>query len=121
MCNPIYFPYTCIAVPLLSSLTACFPRVVLYQPRVFQPPPAGAPGGSSDLLEIRLPASGQEDVIEKMCREYRLWLQHNPGWDREMLKAGGAQIPFFDETATSQIVGQLRGGAGRPRPQPTPC
>lgn len=108
--NPVYLPYTYIRASLLSVLNTCFSQTVVYQAAPSQPLPADALGSASDILEIRLPAAGEEDIIEKTCRDYRRWLQLNPGCDRELLKISGGRAPFWDETTPSNIIYQIRGG-----------
>ena len=55
------------------------------------------------LLDIRVPATGDEDQIDAICRDYRIWLDQHQGSEIAYLKAQGNKVPFFDESYASQI------------------
>ena len=101
--KPIYFPFTFISQPAGEALRACFRRVVVYQPSRQSVPEGMQIWEKEGLLDIRVPATGDEGQIDAICRDYRIWLDQHQGSDIALLKAQGNSIPFFDESYASQI------------------
>ena len=101
--KPIYFPFTFISQPAGEALRACFRRVVVYQPSRKSVPEGMQIWEKEGLLDIRVPATGDEGQIDAICRDYRIWLDQHQGSDIALLKAQGNSIPFFDESYASQI------------------
>ena len=101
--KPIYFPFTFISQSAGEALRACFRRVVVYQPSRKSVPEGMQIWEKEGLLDIHVPATGDEGQIDAICRDYRIWLDQHQGSDIALLKAQGNSIPFFDESYASQI------------------
>ena len=91
-----------------------FSELTLYQPAGNCLPADLEPWVEDGFLEVRVPVSDDGEMVAAAVREYREWArQHQIGRNlKSMLPQGPGRPPFFESTATAQILADLK-GAGR--------
>lgn len=109
---PIYFPFTCIRDERAAALTACFTRIVL-----FQPIPARDFGHSSDhaerltnggRLDIRVPVADDAKKISGIIAQYRQWAEIHEGSALAFFKSQEGRTPFFDDVSAHHIRSEVQ-------------
>ena len=120
---PTCFPMTFLPTPFIRSLAACFGQTVVYQPSPLHVPPSVQAGADEGTLAIRIPAVGEAQKLDAVLRGYHRWAETHTGADKAFLKAGGVDVPFYDEFSVNRIRTDLRRTlAGEPSgegPDPT--
>lgn len=62
----------------------------------------------SGLLEMRLPARDDDDRLEAMLADYRVWANLHQRGQRAYLNPLMDEVPFFNDTSVSQIVKTIK-------------
>ncbi len=62
----------------------------------------------SGLLEMRLPARDDDDRLEVMLADYRVWANLHQRGQRAYLNPLMDEVPFFNDTSVSQIVKAIK-------------
>lgn len=62
----------------------------------------------SGLLEMRLPARDDDDRLEAMLADYRVWANLHQRGQRAYLNPLMDEVPFFNATSVSQIVKTIK-------------
>jgi hypothetical protein len=106
--EPTYFPFTTLSPSLMERLTPCLGPVVICRSSAMNLPAALARAETAGDLKIQRPAEGDEPELAAMRQAYQDWLQVHQGGATGWLKVHGADIPFFEDNATSQIRSQIR-------------
>jgi hypothetical protein len=120
--TPILFPFTYLAPEMMARAARFFPHLTVYQPVGNRLPDDLQPWVNDGFLRIRVPVPDDDDTVVSAADEYQLWArQHQPGKDIRTLLSGAPQgPPFFDDSAPSHILAELRavpGDAARPSPR----
>ncbi|MBW2605195.1 MAG: hypothetical protein JRE28_12930 [Deltaproteobacteria bacterium] len=106
--NPIYFPFTYISKSVGKALSACFPRTSVYQISGTKIPEDMQELVNDGILDIRIPAEVNGELLDKILKDYRGWINIHRGMETAVLKTMADEIPFFDESASSQIRADLK-------------
>ncbi len=120
--KPVYFPFTHISEDILKKISVCFRPLVVLQPSGFNISGDMEKWVESGLLEMRLPAGDDDDRLEVMLKDYRVWANLHQRDQRAYLNPLMDEVPFFNDTSVSQIVKtikeNLQGGIFRNYPDP---
>ena len=103
---PIVFPHTYLSQRVMQILTKVFDRIGVYLPSELQIPEQMQHWADSDMLELRIPAPGDEARLAEVLKAFRSWAamqSDGPGFDVDLLKAYHSQAPFIDAPFASQI------------------
>jgi hypothetical protein len=106
--NPIYFPFTYIPKSLGKALSACFRQTAVYQISDTKIPDEMQELVKDGILDIRIPMEINGELLDKVLKEYRAWINTHQGTETAFLAAMSNKIPFFDENASSQIRADLK-------------
>jgi hypothetical protein len=113
--QPIYFPHTYIADETLQALTACFPKITVYQPTLRHIPESMIQWRNTDQLEIRCPIGEFETDIESSLKSYQHLGDIHQGRTGEVKHFHPTGIPFFDDNSPQKIradlIREIRGDA----------
>lgn len=69
--------------------------------------------GKSGILDIRIPVKYDGDKLDSIVKQYRSWANLHQGSEIAFLKSKAHEIPFFDETSTTQITADIKSKEGR--------
>ncbi len=112
MMKPIYFPFTYVLEPVVQALAACCGPFTVYQPLRDRVPEQMQPWIDKGLIDIRVPATGNDELLEKAVNDYLNWanlqLEASGGGKNAFLKAGPDRSPLFNSSASSQIVAEIK-------------
>jgi hypothetical protein len=106
--KPIYFPFTYISEKVLGAVSAFFKQIIVYQPSSLNIPESTQKQANSGLLEIRIPAKGDENKIDNILKDYKSWANIHQGSEMAFFKTKPDIIPFFGESSTSQIKAAIK-------------
>ena len=106
--KPLYFPFTYISKPVGQALAACFPQTVVYQLSPSKIPDEMRESADSDLFEIRIPVDDNGKRLDDLLKQYRTWADVHRGTEIGFLKSMIDKIPYFDDTASSQIRSEIK-------------
>ena len=106
--KPIYFPFTYIPKSVGELLSACFRQTLVYQISDAKIPDDMQKLSRDGILDIRIPVKVSGEFLDKVLKDYRGWINAHQGMETAVLKTMAGEIPFFDETASSQIRADLR-------------
>ena len=109
--KPIYFPFTCMPLPVLDRLNFYFRPVVIYQPSGRKIPDDMASLADTGKFDIRLPVTGGEREIDAALADYNAWAALHAGGARALFKRRSGAVPFFQDSSTAQIKADIRGYA----------
>lgn len=108
MMKPIYFPFTFISNQIVEALSACFKQTVLYQISKKHMPEKMLDSNNSDFVDIRIPVEGNEKILDLILKDFRVWADHHQGSEISVLKSQTKNIPFFEESSSSQIMAEIK-------------
>lgn len=106
--NPIYFPFTYVSKPAFRAISACFKKIDVYQPSSQKVPDNMEKWYKNGVLDIHIPVKDEEDILDKLCKEYKDWGNLHNGPGLSFFKTQADTIPFFDETFPSQIKADIQ-------------
>ncbi len=106
--KPIYFPFTFISNQVVEALSACFKQTVLYQISKKHGPEKMLDSNKSDGVDIRIPVEGNEKKLDLILKDFRTWANHHQGSEISFLKTQANNIPFFEESSSSQIMAEIK-------------
>ena len=106
--NPIYFPFTYIPKSVGKKLSACFRQTAVYQISGTKIPEEMQELSQGGILDIRIPVEVNGKLLDQLLKEYRAWINTHQGTETAFLAAMANKIPFFDESASSQIRADLK-------------
>ena len=107
----IFFPFTYINNIVAEALNSCFGQINVYQPSSLDSP---AIMNDTDLINIRTPVTGDEDVIKRIIQDFKAWGDIHRNDEMEMFKIAGTTIPFFDDNSINQIRADITKGLSNP-------
>ena len=111
--TPLLFPYTLLTAEMVARAAGLLPSLTVYQPISGQLPDELQSWVDRGFLNISIPVPDDESTVASAAEEYQLWAQqYQPGKDLKSfgLGIGTSRPPFFDESAPSQILTELKGG-----------
>jgi len=106
--KPVYFPFTYIPKSVGKALSACFRQTAVYQISGTKIPEEMQELVKDGILDIRIPVEVNGEFLDKILKDYRAWVNIHQGTETAFLKAMANKIPFFDESASSQIRADLK-------------
>ena len=106
--NPIYFPFTYIPKSVGKALSACFRQTAVYQISGKKIPEDMQELSRDGILDIRIPMEINGELLDKVLKDYLGWINTHRGTETAFLTAMANKIPFFDESASSQIRADLK-------------
>jgi len=115
--KPIFFPFTYISKPTAQAMAACFAQTAVYQLATSKIPDEMRESSDQGLFEIRIPVSDDGKKLDAIVKEYRTWADVHRGSEIGFLKFMADKIPYFDETASSQIRAEIK-KTGKKSPSP---
>lgn len=106
--KPIYFPFTYIPESVGKALAACFGQTAVYQIARTKVPEEMKEMTEDGTLDLRVPVESNGKLLDKILKDYRGWVISRRGMESAYLKTIADEIPFFDESASSQIRADLK-------------
>jgi len=106
--KPTYFPFTYIPKFVGKALSACFRQTAVYQISGTKIPKDMQELSRDGILDIRIPEEVNGEFLDKILKDYRNWINAHQGMETAVLKTMADEIPFFDESASSQIRADLK-------------
>ena len=106
--KPTYFPFTYIPKSVGKALSACFRQTAVYQISGTKIPEEMQELSQDGILDIRIPVEVNGEFLDKILKDYRAWVNIHQGTETAFLAAMANKIPFFDESASSQIRADLK-------------
>ena len=98
--TPIYFPFTWADASTIQAISAVFPKMAIYQPRVSRASSLLHPFEQAGNLEIRIPVTDDSKKIEMMVADYQSWARLHQGSDLAFLKTRQPAAPFIDHLSS---------------------
>jgi hypothetical protein len=106
--KPIYFPFTFIPESVAKALAACFGQTTVYQISGAKIPDDMQNLVEDGILDIRMPMPINGELLDKIHKDYRAWIDTHQGTEITFLKTMANKIPFFNKDAPSQIRAELK-------------
>lgn len=107
----VYFPYTYVPRWVAQALAACFQHFVVYRPTSTKVPQAMEAWVEADVMEVRLPAQIEDQALKRVVQDFRSFASLHQNSEEiktaALLRQLGS-VPFFDETAVSQIIWDVK-------------
>ena len=120
--KPVYFPFTHISEDILKKISVCFRPLVMLMPSGLSISGDLEKLIESGLLEMCLPAGGDDYRLEVMLKDYRVWANLHSGGQKAYINPLMDEVPFFNDTSASKIVKDikenLKDGSFRDCPDP---
>jgi hypothetical protein len=109
--KPVYFPYTYVSRWVAQALAACFQHFIVYWPSNTKVPHGMQPWVEANVVEVRLPVQTDDQAIKRVIEDFRSFASLHQN-SKEIKTAAFLRqlgsVPFFDETAVSQIVRDVK-------------
>jgi hypothetical protein len=109
--KPVYFPYTYVPRWVAQTLAACFQHFIVYWPPGTKVPHEMQPWVDAQVMELRSPVQADDQTLKRVVEDFRsfasLYRDSKEIRTAAFLRPPGS-VPFFDETAVSQLVCDLR-------------
>jgi hypothetical protein len=116
--KPIYFPFTYVPQWVAETLTACFKQFIVYQPSGKKLPDGMGSWAEKNIMDVCVPVQSEDEKLAKMTKDFQAFASLY-GESKYLKTAAflGQQcgVPFFDESAASRIISELKKG-GKPEP-----
>jgi len=112
--KPIFFPFTYISKCTAQALAACFAQTAVYQLATSKIPDEMQESAEQGLFEVRIPVDDDGEKLDAIVKEYRTWADVHRGSEIGFLKSMADKIPYFDNTASSQIRAEIKKTGGKP-------
>jgi hypothetical protein len=106
--KPLYFPFTYVPESVGRALAACFRQTAVYQISGTKIPEDMQKLSQEGILDIRIPVEVNGGFLDKVLKDYRAWVNIHQGTETAFLAAMANKIPFFDESASSQIRADIK-------------
>lgn len=106
--KPIYFPFTYVPEAAGNALAACFGQTSVYQIASAKIPDDMKKLAQDGILDLRVPVDSNGKLLDKILKDYRSWIVSRQGVEPAYLRTLAGEIPFFDESASSQIRANLK-------------
>ena len=114
MIKPIYFPFTYVPRWVAETLATCFKQFTIYRPTGKKMPDEMQLWVDANVMEVRVPVQTADEALGKVVKDFQPFASLHD--DRKSLKTAvllGQEfgIPFFGESAASQIVSDVKKGS----------
>jgi len=109
----IYFPFTYVPRWVAQTLATYFKHFRIYQPSGRQIPDEMQPWIDANVMEVRVPAQTADEAFGKVVKDFQSFARlHDDGRSLKTAALLGQDcgIPFFSESAASQIVSDVKKG-----------
>jgi hypothetical protein len=116
----LYFPFTYIPEPMGKILASWFGQIAVYQISDTKIPDEMQKLAKKGILDVHIPMDINGELLDKIYKEYRVWISHHQGTETAFLKAMAHKIPFFDDNASSQIRSEIKKTAREISPKEKP-
>lgn len=108
---PIYFPFTYITQQTAEAVGTFFKTMVVYQASAKPLPSEMQPLAASGFLDVRVPDASDQSRFDDVVKNFRSW--GNLHFDNQGVKTAFSRlisepVPFFNDSATSQIVADVK-------------
>ena len=110
----MFFPHTTITPALAKALQAAFGPLTLIHPLPEAVDDQTAKLDAAQQIELAFPCPEDGGRLTAAIASYRSWAAVHRGRDLAGLMGRGAEIPFFDDDATSRIAAEIKAGARVP-------
>ncbi len=60
------------------------------------------------LIVPKIPVTEDDEKLDRLCKDYRDWINIHQGSNADVLKVRPGEIPFFDDFSTFQIRDRIR-------------
>lgn len=120
---PIYFPFTYVSQRAAAALATYFRRVTVYQASARQVPADMRQLVENGFLNVRVPVATDQAKLDSVVKNFKNWAalhHHNLGLKTSFPQSGMEPIPFFDDSAASQIVADIKSDLRRKTPPAGP-
>jgi hypothetical protein len=112
--KPIYFPFTYVPRWVAETLATCFKQFIIYRPTGRKMPDEMQLWVDANVMEVRVPVQTADEALGKVVKDFQPFASLHD--DRKSLKTAvlfGQKfgIPFFGESAASQIVSDVKKGS----------
>jgi hypothetical protein len=118
--KPLYFPFTYIPESVGKVLAALFGQTVVYQISATKVPDDMQKLVKEGLLDIRIPMGFNGELLDKIYKEYQVWISNHQGTEIAFLKTMAHKIPFFDDNTSSQIRAEIKKSSRQIPPKEKP-
>jgi hypothetical protein len=118
--KPIYFPFTYIPESVGKILAAWFGQTAVYQISAAKVPDDMQKLVNEGILDIRIPIGINGELLDKIYKEYQVWVRNHQGTETAFLKTMAHKIPFFNDNASSQIRADIKKTARQIPPKEKP-
>ena len=118
--KPIYFPFTYIPESIGEILASWFGQIAVYQISDAKIPDEMQKLAKKGILDVHIPMDINGELLDKIYKEYRVWISHHQGTETAFLKAMAHKIPFFDDNPSSQIRAEIKKTAREISPKEKP-
>jgi hypothetical protein len=108
---PIYFPYTYVSQQTAVELAKYFRQVAVYQASARQVPVDMQKLVDDGFLDIHAPIATDQTKLDGVLKNFQNWAaihSHRQELKTAILQSGMDPIPFFDDSAVSQIVADIK-------------
>ncbi len=109
--KPVYFPYTYVPRWVAQALAAFFQHFIVYWPSSTKVPHEMQLWVEANVMEIHLPVQIDDRAINSVIEDFRSFArlhQNSKEIKTAALLRQLGSVPFFDETAVSQIVWDVK-------------
>jgi hypothetical protein len=109
--KPIFFPSTWVSDSVAQALAVCFGQFIAYQPLAGKIPDHMRPWVEKGILDIREPLTADQKALEAVLKNYLSWADFHlasSGRRPPFLQTWKNDIPFFDASAPSQVVADIK-------------
>jgi hypothetical protein len=110
---PIFFPYTYVSQQTAAGLANFFRQFTIYQASARQVPEDMQTLVDDGLLDIHVPVATDQTKLDDVLKNFQNWAaihSHRQELKTAILQSGVDPIPFFDDSAVSQIVADIKDG-----------
>jgi hypothetical protein len=108
---PIYFPYTYMSQQTAAGLAKYFRQVTVYQASARQLPVDMQKLVDDGFLDIHTPITADQTQLDDVLKNFQNWAaihSHRQELKTAILQSGMDPIPFFDDSAVSRIVADIK-------------
>jgi len=109
--RPIYFPYTYISQQTAAGLANYFRQITIYQASARQVPVEMQKLIDDGFLDIHAPITTDQTKLDDVLKNFQNWAaihSHRQELKTAILQSGMDPIPFFEDSAVSQIVADIK-------------
>jgi hypothetical protein len=110
--KPIYFPFTYVTRQTAEAFGAFFNAMIVYQASGSPLPSQMQALEENEFFEVRVPDASDQARFDDVVKNFKSWGElhfDSQGVRTVFSRSATEPVPFFNETATSQIVADVKG------------